>query len=65
MPRALKGLPYRFRFKDGSLSRGGFKDFESAAASFLSEKRRLPMYSERLKDVVCIPEREPDYLKGL
>lgn len=62
--KPLSGLPYRFRYMNGSVSQGGFKTFESAAKNFFDCKKCGGIYND-LKDVICIEERKRDYLKGV
>lgn len=64
MTNILEGLPYRFRYMDGKISKGGFKTFEKAVENFINCKhsgRYGTLYS-KLKDVVCV-EREKDCLQ--
>lgn len=59
----LKDLPYRFRYMNGGISKGGFKTFETAVEAFMECKYSgtyAKLYSD-LKDVVCV-EREKDYI---
>lgn len=59
----LPDLPYRFRYRNGKISAGGWKTFETAVKCFMDCKhsgRYASLYSD-LKDVVCV-EREKDYI---
>lgn len=64
MTQILEGLPYHFRYMNGTVSKGGFKTFEAAVKSFMDSKhsgKYGTLYSD-LKDVVCV-ERERDYIQ--
>ena len=63
MNKALPDLPYRFRYMNGTISKGGFKTFEQAVKIFMEYKHsgeHARLFSD-LKDVVCI-ERKRDYI---
>lgn len=62
-PEPSENLPYRFRYMNGAVSKGGFKTFEAAISSFMDCKhsgKYAKLYSD-LKDVVCV-ERTRDYV---